>query len=120
MPGLRDRIEKRLLEATETPDANLTEMTSHLVRAGGKRLRPVLASLASTVGAEAPGDGGRGFLDRVGDDAVTGGVACEMVHVGSLHHDDVLDEATTRHNVESVNARWGNLRAIISGDFLLA
>jgi heptaprenyl diphosphate synthase len=56
----------------------------------------------------------------VTDEAVTGGVAVEMVHVGSLHHDDVIDEAITRHNVESVNARWGNLRAIISGDFLLA
>src|SRR5690606_20990554 len=42
------------------------------------------------------------------------------VHVGSLHHDDVIDEATTRHGVDSVNARWGNLRAILSGDFLLA
>ena len=116
MPALRDRIERRLLAATETPDADLTEMTSHLVRAGGKRLRPLLAALASTVGR--PGDAAT--LDGVTDDAVTGGVAVEMVHVGSLHHDDVLDEATTRHNVESVNARWGNLRAIISGDFLLA
>ena len=56
----------------------------------------------------------------VGDEAVTGGVACELVHVGSLHHDDVIDEAETRHGVDSVNARWGNLRAILSGDFLLA
>jgi heptaprenyl diphosphate synthase len=47
-------------------------------------------------------------------------VACELVHVGSLHHDDVIDEAEVRHGVESVNARWGNLRAILSGDFLLA
>jgi heptaprenyl diphosphate synthase len=47
-------------------------------------------------------------------------VACELVHVGSLHHDDVIDEAETRHGVDSVNARWGNLRAILSGDFLLA
>ena len=115
MPALRDRIERRLLAATETPDADLTEMTSHLVRAGGKRLRPVLTALASTVGRS-----GAATLGGVTDDAVIGGVAVEMVHVGSLHHDDVLDEATTRHNVESVNARWGNLRAIISGDFLLA
>jgi heptaprenyl diphosphate synthase len=47
-------------------------------------------------------------------------VACELVHVGSLHHDDVIDEAATRHGVASVNARWGNMRAILSGDFLLA
>jgi len=42
------------------------------------------------------------------------------VHLGSLYHDDVLDEATDRRGVESVNARWGNLVAILSGDFLLA
>ncbi|HEY8545684.1 MAG TPA: polyprenyl synthetase family protein [Acidimicrobiales bacterium] len=123
MAALRDRIEQRIVAATETPDPELTEMTSHLVRAGGKRLRPVLAALTSIVGTGAKPDeeAGAGLsLDRVGDDAVTGGVACELVHVGSLHHDDVLDEATTRHNVPSVNARWGNLRAIISGDFLLA
>ena len=49
-----------------------------------------------------------------------GGVACELVHLGSLYHDDVMDEAETRRTVESVNARWGNLRAILAGDFLLA
>src|SRR5690606_29695041 len=89
----------------------MAEMASHLVKAGGKRLRPVLAALSSTAGDPAA---------TVSDDAVTGGVACELVHVGSLHHDDVIDEATTRHGVDSVNARWGNLRAILSGDFLLA
>ena len=54
------------------------------------------------------------------DDAVTGGVAVELVHIGSLYHDDVIDEAATRRTVDSVNARWGNLRAILAGDFLLA
>jgi heptaprenyl diphosphate synthase len=111
MTELRERIEKRLLAAVESDDAAMTEMASHLVRAGGKRLRPVLAALASTTG-------GPGAV--VSDEAVTGGVACELVHVGSLHHDDVIDEAETRHGVDSVNTRWGNLRAILSGDFLLA
>jgi heptaprenyl diphosphate synthase len=49
-----------------------------------------------------------------------GGVAVELVHLGSLYHDDVMDDATTRRTVESVNARWGNLKAILAGDFLLA
>jgi heptaprenyl diphosphate synthase len=111
MPALRERVEKRLLAAVETDDEAMTEMASHLVRAGGKRLRPLLAALSSTAGDAEAG---------VSDEAVTGGVACELVHVGSLHHDDVIDEAETRHGVDSVNARWGNLRAILSGDFLLA
>jgi heptaprenyl diphosphate synthase len=51
---------------------------------------------------------------------VLGGVAVELVQVGSLYHDDVMDEAVTRRGVESVNARFGNLKAILSGDYLLA
>ncbi len=53
-------------------------------------------------------------------EAVMGGVAVELVHLGSLYHDDVMDDATTRRTVESVNARWGNLKAILAGDLLLA
>ena len=49
-----------------------------------------------------------------------GAAAVELVQVGSLYHDDVIDEAQTRRTVESVNARWGNLKAILAGDFLLA
>jgi heptaprenyl diphosphate synthase len=56
----------------------------------------------------------------VSDDIVLGGVACELVHVGSLYHDDVMDEAETRRGVETVNAKWGNLQAIVAGDYLLS
>lgn len=119
---LRARIDDRLREVTRSPDPSMDEMASHLVAAGGKRLRPILAALASVTSValdELPANPGS-VLDRVGEDAVTGGVAVELVHAGSLHHDDVIDEAETRHGVPSVNARWGNLRAILSGDFLLA
>src|SRR4051812_12758719 len=54
------------------------------------------------------------------EDVVRGAVAVELVHLGSLYHDDVMDNADTRHGVPSVNARWGNLVAIVAGDFLLA
>ena len=47
-------------------------------------------------------------------------MAVELVHLASLYHDDVLDEATIRRNVESVNSRFGNLVAIVAGDYLLA
>ena len=53
-------------------------------------------------------------------DVILGGVAVELVHQGSLYHDDVMDEAETRRRVQSVNARWGNLEAILAGDYLLA
>ena len=119
MPALQERVEKRLLAAVESDDPAMNEMASHLVRAGGKRLRPLLGavSAATAAGRVRAGDD---IGDVISDDAVTGGVACELVHVGSLHHDDVIDEAATRHGVASVNARWGNMRAILSGDFLLA
>ena len=56
----------------------------------------------------------------MGDDVLSGSVAVELVHLGSLYHDDVMDGADLRRGVESVNHRWGNLIAILAGDFLLA
>jgi len=105
----RGRIETAMLAAVQTPDPYLTEIASHLVVAGGKRLRPVVAIAAARVG------GG-----QVTDDVVRGGVSCELVHLGSLYHDDVIDESDTRRGVETVNAKWGNLQAILAGDFLLS
>jgi heptaprenyl diphosphate synthase len=105
----RRRVEAAMRESVITSDPYLTEIASHLIVAGGKRLRPVLAIAAAQV-AGAPAS----------DDAVRGGVACELVHLGSLYHDDVMDEATTRRGVDTVNAKWGNLQAILAGDFLLS
>ena len=101
-----------MVESVKAGDPFLTEVASHLITAGGKRLRP---ALAVAVGRLAPGCQG-----SVTEDVIMGGVAVELVHLGSLYHDDVMDEARTRRTVESVNARWGNLVAILAGDFLLA
>ena len=106
--GLR-RLEPLLTASVVTGDGFLDEVTTHLIAAGGKRLRPLLA-LATATG------GGR---DATEDDLM-GGVAVELVHLASLYHDDVIDEATIRRNVESVNSRFGNLVAIVAGDYLLA
>jgi heptaprenyl diphosphate synthase len=70
--------------------------------------------------AALPAGDGAGVEAAVTADVVRGGVAVERVQVGSLCHDDVIDEATTRRGAESVNSRWGNLKAILAGDFLLA
>jgi len=115
LPGMaadRVRVEDELLAAVRTGEASLTEMARHLIVAGGKRVRPLFAIAAGACAEDGEGE--------VALDVVRGGVAVELVHLGSLHHDDVIDEAVTRRGVESVNARWGNLRAIISGDLLLA
>ncbi|MGK2930708.1 MAG: polyprenyl synthetase family protein [Acidimicrobiales bacterium] len=106
-------IDERLLDSVTTDDQHLTEMTSHLIRAGGKRLRPLLGVLSAA--SASPGTGTGITLD-----VIDGGVAVELVQVGSLYHDDVIDEADSRRGVESVNVRWNNLTAILAGDFLLA
>jgi heptaprenyl diphosphate synthase len=107
-----DRVESALLDSVRSSEDFLTEIASHLISAGGKRVRPgfCIAAAATTLSADAPAPPA----------AITGGVAVELVHLGSLYHDDVMDEAETRRTVESVNARWGNIRAILAGDFLLA
>ena len=109
----RLRVEDELRASVTAPTAALTEMASHLIGAGGKRVRPLFAITSAACAADH--DGGPASLE-----AIRGGVSVELVHLGSLYHDDVIDEAVTRRGVESVNARWGNLRAILSGDFLLA
>lgn len=109
----KDRVERTLLDVVAiSGDEYLTEISSHLIKAGGKRLRPLFA-VASAACALPDGE-------AVPLDVIRGGVAVELVHIGSLYHDDVMDEAEMRRQVVSVNARWGNLRAILSGDFLLA
>lgn len=107
-----ERLEAGLLDAATTDDPALTEIATHLIAAGGKRVRPgfTIAAAATALSVDSPAS----------DEALTGGIAVELVHLGSLYHDDVMDEAEVRRTVDSVNARWGNLRAILAGDFLLA
>ena len=106
------RVEEALRRAVRADDPFLTEVASHLIEAGGKRGRPAFA-----IGAAGSA---RERLAPVDEDVIMGAVSVELVHLGSLYHDDVMDEATTRRTVESVNAKWGNLQAILAGDYLLA
>ena len=112
------RVEVRLRDAVSADDRFLGDVAGHLLAAGGKRLRPTLTLCAAyaATGIDAGGLDGGG----ASDDVVTGGAAVELVHLGSLYHDDVIDEAETRRGVPSVNARWSNIVAILAGDYLLA
>lgn len=112
LPSMEDdleRLEPVLRQSVRCGDPFLDEVVCHLVDAGGKRVRPGLALAAATAQGR-----------RASPEDLLGGVAVELVHLASLYHDDVMDEATVRRNVPSVNARWGNLVAIVAGDFLLA
>jgi len=112
LQGDLGRVEVELTASVEAPDSFLTEVASHLIRAGGKRVRPALALAAAGARLQ--------VLAPASSDVVRGAVSVELVHLGSLYHDDVMDDALTRRTVESVNARWGNLKAILAGDYLLA
>jgi heptaprenyl diphosphate synthase len=101
-------VEARLEEVTTSQDAFLTEIAQHLLHAGGKRYRPLLVQVAAELGPN---------RDR---GPVEAGVSVELVHLGSLYHDDVIDEADTRRGRRSVNDNWSNTVAILAGDFLLA
>ena len=103
------RLEVLLTESVIFGDAYLDAVTTHLIDAGGKRLRALLA-IASATSGERPAT----------HEDLLGAVSLELMHVASLYHDDVMDEAEIRRNVDSVNARYGNLIAIVAGDYLMA
>jgi heptaprenyl diphosphate synthase len=112
VPAVEDglaRLEPALLDSVSSGEGFFDEVMTHLIKAGGKRLRPALTIASAT-----------GCVREATDDDVSGAVSVELVHQASLYHDDVIDEAVMRRQVESVNTRWGNLIAIVAGDFLLA
>lgn len=78
------------------------------ILARGKRLRPLLVLAAAYSGSP----------ER--DRAIRSGIVVELLHLASLIHDDVMDEAPRRHGLTSANARMGNVRAVLAGDYLLS
>ncbi|GAB2833135.1 polyprenyl synthetase family protein [Streptomyces daliensis] len=101
-------VEEGLIEATKSDVPFITEAAQHLVRAGGKRFRPLLVMLGAQFGdPHAPG-------------VVPSAVVVELTHLATLYHDDVMDEADVRRGVPSANANWDNSVAVLTGDFLFA
>jgi len=102
------RVEALLRSHIEGEYPLVIETSRHLVEAGGKRLRPLLTLL----GAQFGNPGAPGIVEAA--------VVCELTHLATLYHDDVMDEAPLRRGVESANNRWGNTVAILTGDYLFA
>ena len=84
------------------------ETSRHLVEAGGKRLRPLLTLLAAQFG------------DPNNYDIIKAAVCCELTHLATLYHDDVMDDAVLRRGVISANKKWDNAVAILTGDYLFS
>ena len=103
-----DEVERALREAVLSDDEFVGVVAVHLVAAGGKRFRPLLAVLAAHFGEPA------------GPGVVPSAVVVELTHLATLYHDDVMDEADVRRGAASANARYGNTVAILTGDFLFS
>ncbi|MDO4918368.1 polyprenyl synthetase family protein [Kocuria sp.] len=102
------RVEERLGDAVRSADGLADVTARHLLSAGGKRVRPLLALLA----AQAAG--------TVTDEVVEAAVVVELTHLASLYHDDVMDSAPLRRGVETAHTVWGNTVAILTGDMIFA
>jgi heptaprenyl diphosphate synthase len=102
------RVEQLLHESVRSDFEFATRTSLHLVDAGGKRFRPLFTVLAAHFG------------DPTTENVTKSAAVVEMVHLATLYHDDVMDEATMRRGATSANARWDNSVAILTGDFLFA
>jgi heptaprenyl diphosphate synthase len=101
-------IEKELERSIYIDHAMLRETSVHLLKAGGKRIRPVFVLLA--------GEFGTYDLERIKHVAVP----MELIHMSSLVHDDVIDDANTRRGQLTVRSKWDNRVAMYTGDYIFA
>ena len=103
------RVEECISSELRGADELMTEAVMHLFEAGGKRFRPLFTVLSAHVGP-----------DPDNWQVTVAGAVIELVHLATLYHDDVMDEAQVRRGAPSANARWGNNIAILAGDYLFA
>lgn len=101
-------VEKELQSIVKTPDPLLTETSAHLLKAGGKRLRPAFALLAGKI-----------YHYDI-QKLLPLAMALELIHMATLVHDDVVDASYTRRGIPTVKANWGDRISIFTGDYLLA
>lgn len=102
------QLEEELLAISQTPTMLITKIGTHLVKAGGKRLRPALYFLAA-----------RSRGEEV-ENLQSLAIALEMIHMATLVHDDVVDEASTRRGIPTANVKWGNQMSVLTGDYMFA
>jgi octaprenyl-diphosphate synthase len=108
-----ERVEAKLEAAVRSREARLTEVALHLIGAGGKRVRPMVALLVFRAAEPARG-GGR--LDDMLDVAV----ALELIHSATLLHDDIIDASDRRRGRESALRRFGLANTLVAGDFVFS
>lgn len=100
-------VEENLTRSIRSFERSLTEISSHLIHGGGKRIRPMVTLLAFKV-----------FGGKKVDDAVDIATAVELIHTATLLHDDIIDSAEIRRGKESAYKRFGLKATLVAGDFL--
>jgi octaprenyl-diphosphate synthase len=103
-----DEVEARIAQQAAAFDPAIEGYVSYAVGSRGKRLRPILALLSG--GATGP----------VNAEHIDLAVVVELIHLATLVHDDIMDEAERRRGQPTVNARWGNSLSVLLGDCLFA
>ncbi|MBA3607989.1 MAG: polyprenyl synthetase family protein [Chthoniobacterales bacterium] len=103
-----DEVDRRITAQTAAFDPAIEGYVAYAIGGGGKRLRPLLALLSGG----ATGSLGSGHVDLA--------VIVELIHLATLVHDDIMDEAERRRSQPTVNARWGNSLSVLLGDVLFA
>ena len=101
-------VNEEIVKRMHSPVAMIPQLASHIVAAGGKRLRPML-TLASAQ-----------LCGYQGSRHVTLAACVEFIHTATLLHDDVVDESALRRGMESANALFGNSASVLVGDFLFS
>lgn len=101
-------FDKTLVSTLETDNPILEGVNGYIFQRAGKKLRPMLVILSAKL------------VGEVSMTTIHGAIALELLHTASLVHDDVIDDTLERRGSQSVNARWGNKVAVLSGDYMLS
>lgn len=103
-----NEVEDGLEESIDMEIPLLYETSSHLLKAGGKRIRPLFVLVSGQFGTDHH------------EELITIAITLELIHMATLVHDDVIDDAATRRGRETVKAKWDNKIAVYTGDYLFS
>lgn len=104
-----EQVNRTIIDRMHSPVALIPQLASHLIAAGGKRLRPMLTLACAKMCGH-----------TTGERSVKLAACVEFIHTATLLHDDVVDESDLRRGQESANAVWGNKASVLVGDFLFS
>lgn len=102
------RVNAAIIDCMQSPVAMIPELAGHLLRAGGKRLRPILTLAAARL------------YGYEGEHHIRLAAAVELIHGATLLHDDVVDASSLRRGAKTANIIWGNKESVLVGDFIFA